>query len=144
MGHRYTDGARAVFDALVTRLRRREQVHLDPDDTRILGWCVVRLGRYPEASRVLLDLARTGDRAAETLFALVVLSVLEDDRREARVLERRALRAAQDTGAPTQRGILADTLLDLASVERVLTPETRQYAGELGRRLTQERDTPTR
>ena len=122
--------ARAAFEAVLSRLRRR--IALDPDERLLLGRCLLRVGRSREAAVELLRALGAGDRTAVTLSVLVLARLVDAEHlREAAVLQNRFLDELTLLSPPTRCGLLAGAVADLDDLDDALPEESRERAGSL-------------
>ena len=127
------EDASAVLQRLLIRLRK--QVHRDADELRLLGRCLLSLGRPQEGIHVLLRALSTTDFAAEALFDLVLASLLDDDLRQVVILEHRALEEVSRLPTPLGCGVTAAIRHDLSVVGTRLKPAAAREAERIVERL---------
>jgi Flp pilus assembly protein TadD len=128
------DTAMKTFEELLGQLHRR--VHLDADDLNLEGWCLLRLGRIAASGNVFLRALSATDQTASVLLNLVLVSLLDADLRQTKILVNRARQELEHLSPPTRRGVLATAIQDLNSIGSRLASapqsEATNLAAELG------------
>lgn len=116
------DEAEPLLTDVLSRLSR--QVRLDADGFALQGWCLLRLRRTVEAGKVFLRALSTTDKPAEVLLDLVLVSALDGDLPQVRLLADRAGKELARLPEPTRHGALALVIRDLTVIRPWLSPET--------------------
>jgi tetratricopeptide (TPR) repeat protein len=127
------DEARLAFRETGDRLNRR--VHLHSDEVQLMGWCLLRLGKFNDASEVFLHSLTLTDQSAIALFNLLLASLLGGQHRQAEVLANRTIEELNVLSTASLRGALATAAHELAFVEQQLSPDGKKIADDLQGRI---------
>lgn len=131
------DADAAEFEQrVVDRIETR--VFLNGADLHMKARCLLRLNRLAESSQVLLGALSADTWISSILFNLVLVSLLQEDSRQADVLHRRAVEDLTGFTSATRRGIIRVALDELAKIDPLLSTDSRAQANCFSLDLQQE------